>query len=295
MNNEKRRSDEVVTRPVYDDRLKPVEIFRTRYNLVQTCKKLARTGNKYILLIINCSLLIFNCCNKEDAWDILKTRGDHVVVERPVSAFRAITVKNGINVVLSQGDSYAATIEGWKNLMPKIRLSVVKNGELVIEDVNKCNFVRSRDNMSTVHLTFAGELDSIHFAGNGNFITKDTIVTSGLTVISFGSGSLDLKVKAQGVYFGTNNRNIASITISGQGVSAGITNWGYSPINLSGFKALYASVAQNGYGNVYVNASESVDVLFISGQGDVYYSGNPSSVTFAHKDKAKGKLYQIDN
>jgi len=249
------------------------------------------------LFIIHCLLFIVHCllvgCDKEDAWDILKTRGEHAVEERPVTAFRAITVRNGINVVLSQGDSYAASIEGWKNLMPKIRLTAKKNGELVIEDVNKCNFVRSRDNMSTVFLTFAGDFDSIHFEGNGNVITKDTIVISYLTVISFGSGSMDLKVKAQGVYVGTNHRNIASITISGQGVSAGITNWGYSPVNLSGFKALYASVAQNGYGNVYVNASESVDVVFYSGQGDVYYAGNPSSVTFEHKDKAKGKLYQM--
>jgi len=75
--------------------------------------------------------------------------------------------------------SNAATIEGWKNLMPKIRLSVVKNGELLIEDVNKCNFVRSRDKMSTVHLTFAGELDSVHFAGNGDIVTKDTGIQSG--------------------------------------------------------------------------------------------------------------------
>jgi len=244
------------------------------------------------LFIVHC---LFTGCDKEDAWDILKTRGEYVFEERAVTAFRAINVKNGINVVLSQGNNYAATIESWKNLMPKIRLSVVKNGELVIEDVNKCNFVRSRDNMTTVHLTFAGELDSIHFAGNGDFFTKDTIITSGLTIISFGSGCMDLKVKAHGVYIGTNHRNIASITISGQGVSAGITNWGYSPVNLSDFKALYAGVAQNGPGNVYVNASESVDVAFYQGVGDVYYKGNPLSVTVTRKDKAKGKLYQMKN
>ena len=256
-------------------------------------RKIDISGKLYLLLIIHCSLFIFNSCDKENAWDIIKTRGDHVVEERPVGAFRAITVKNGINVVLAQGDSYTATIEGWKNLMPKIRLSVVKNGELVIEDVNKCNFVRSRDNMSTVYLSFTGELDSIHFEGNGNFITKDTITISGLTVISFGSGCMDIKVKAQGVYVGANNRNIASITISGLGVSAGVTNWGYSPVNLSGFKVLYASVGQNGPGNVYVNASESLEVVFFQGVGDVYYKGNPASVKFEHKDKAKGKLYQM--
>jgi hypothetical protein len=56
---------------------------------------------------------------------------------------------------------------------------------------------------------------------------------------------------------------------------------------------MYAGVAQNGPGNVYINASESVDVVFYQGVGDVYYTGNPASVTFENKDKAKGKLYRI--
>ena len=256
-------------------------------------------GNKYLLFIVYCPLLIVYCliagCDKEDAWDFVKTRGEQVVEERRVTAFRAISVKNGINVVLTQGNSHAVSIEGWKNLMPKIRLTVEKNGELVIEDVNKFNFVRSRDNMSTVFLTFAGELDSIHFSGNGDIITKDTLATSGLTVISTGSGSIDMTVKTQSIYVGTNHKNVASITIRGQGVNVGITNWGYSPVNLSGFKALYVGVGQNGSGNTYINASESVDVVFYQGAGDVYYAGNPSSVTVAHKDKARGNIYKIEN
>ena len=250
---------------------------------------------KRLIVIPLILIFLFASCDKEDAWDFLKTRGDHTVEERTVCAFRAITVKNGINVVLNRSDSHAATIEGWKNLMPKIRLTVEKNGELVIEDVNKFNFVRSRDNMSTVYLMVTDNLDSIHFSGNGDIITKDTIVTSGLTVISTGSGSIDMKIKTQGIYIGTNHMNIASITIRGQGSGVGITNWGYSPVDLSGFKATYASVAQNGYGNVYVNASESVDVVFYSGAGDVYYLGNPVSVTSTRKDKAKGNLYKIED
>jgi len=256
-------------------------------------------GNKYLLFIVYCPLLIVYCliagCDKEDAWDFVKTRGEQVVEERRVTAFRAISVKNGINVVLAQGSSHAVSIEGWKNLMPKIRLTVEKNGELVIEDVNKFNFVRTRDNMSTVYLTVTNEFDSIHFSGNGDIITKDTVVTPELTVISTGSGSIDMKVIVQNIYIGTNHKNIASITIRGQGVSVGITNWGYSPVDLSGFKALYAGVAQNSSGNVYVNATESVDAVFYQGSGDVYYVGNPSSLTFTRKGKAKGNLYKIED
>ena len=240
-------------------------------------------------------ILLFAGCDKEDAWDFLKTRGGHVVEERAVTAFHAITVKNGINVVLTQGDNYTATIEGWKNLTPKIRLTVEKNGELVIEDVNRFNFVRTRDNMTTVRLMITGELDRIHFSGDGDIVTKDTLVTSGLTVLcEDASGSVDLKIKTQGIYIGTNHRNTASVTIWGQGYSVGITNWGYAPVDLSGFKASFADVHHHGPGNVYVNASESVSAV-IYGTGDVYYAGNPSSVTFTRKDKGKGNLYQTED
>ena len=261
--------------------------------------KININGNKRSLLIVNYSLLIIFCfiagCDKEDAWDLVKTRGEHVIEARAVSAFHTITVENGVNVVLTQGNSYAATIEGWKNLTPKIRLTVENNGELVIEDVNKYNFMRSRDNMTTVHLTIAGELNNINFSGDGDIITNDTIVTSGLTIITTGSGNIDMNVKAEGVYIGANHKNIASITIRGLGYSVGVTNWGYSPIDLSGFKASHAGIAQRGPGNTYVNASESVNAVFYSSVGDVHYAGNPSSVTFSREEKGKGNLYKIED
>ena len=245
------------------------------------------------LIIIQMILILFVAgCDKEDAWDIFKTRGKHVVETRTVSAFNAITVKNDINVTLTQGANYAATVEGWKNLMPKIRLTV-ENGELTLEDVNKFNFMRSRDNMSTVHLTIANELNDILFLGNGDIITTDTLVTSGLSIISFGSGNIDMTVKAQGIYIGTNHENVALIKIRGVSNDVGITNWGLSPIDLLELKTSYANIDQRGIGSSYINASESINVNFYSGAGNVYYIGNPS-VTFTREDKAKGNVYKIE-
>ena len=237
---------------------------------------------------------LFTGCDREDAWDVIKTRGEHVVEERTVSAFHTITIHNGIHVALTHGDSYAATVEGWKNLLPKIRLTVNNDGELIIDDVNSFNFVRNRDNMTTVRLTLAGELNLINFSGNGDIVAKDTILTSGISVISSGSGSVDLTVKTPSVYIGTNSRNIASVTVRGLGYSVGITNWGYAPVNASGFKASHVHVVQHGAGSSYIHASESVNVTLSSGTGDVYYTGNPTSITFNRMDKAKGNLHRMD-
>ena len=244
-----------------------------------------------LLIFLLMLILLISGCDKENAWDIVKTRGEHVVEQKVLPAFHAITVSNGINVTLSQGNDDAATIEGWKNLMPKIRLSVNEDGTLVIEDANQFNFVRNRDNMTTVHLTVTGELNRIHFSGNGYFVSKDTICTSGLTVLcEEASGSVDLKVKAQGVFLGTNHQNIASVIIRGRSSNIGITNWGNAPVDLSGLKASFADVHHHGPGNVYVNASESVSAV-IYGMGDVYYMGNPS-ITLTRK--GKGNMYRMN-
>ena len=244
---------------------------------------------RLLILLVMPGVLITGC-DRENAWDFVKTRGEPVVEYKTLPAFHSITVSNGINVALSQGNDHAATIEGWKNLMPKIRLSVDKDGVLVIEDANQFNFVRTRDNMTTVHLTVAGELNHIHFSGNGYFVSKDTIFTSGLTVLcEEASGSVDLKVKAQGVYIGTNHQNVASITIGGSCHNIGITNWGNAPVDLSGLLASFADIHHHGPGNVYINASESVSTV-IYGMGDVYYWGNPL-ITLTRK--GKGNMYRI--
>ena len=230
-------------------------------------------------------------CDSEDAWDILKTRGEAVILTKPLPAFHGVAVGNGFNITLSRGDNYAATIEGWKNLMPKIRMSVDKDGVLVIDDANRHNFVRSRDNMTTIHLVIAGELNYIDFSGNGYVVSNDTIITSGLTVLcKDASGSVELNLIADGLFLGTNHQNIASVTIGGWCHSVGMTNWGNAPVDLSALKASFADVHHHGPGNVYVNASESVTAV-IYGMGDVYYFGNPS-ITITRK--GKGNVYRVE-
>ena len=243
-----------------------------------------------LIILITLLLMLLTCCDREDAHDMFKTRGAAVVEHIALPVFNGIDILNGINVVLTQGDIYAATIEGWKNLMPKIHLSVDEDGVLMIEDRNTFNFVRSRDNMTTVYLTFGGELNTINFSGNGYIVSNDTISTGGLTVLSLNaSGNVDLKLKTEGLGIGTNQSNIASIIISGVSYSVSVTNWGYSPIDLSGLKAYNADVHHHGTGNVYINASESLSVV-LYGVGNVYYTGNPAIMLTR---KGKGNMFKL--
>ena len=247
-----------------------------------------RNSHKILLYIM--TFFFFTGCDKEDACDIFKTRGEQIVEHRSLPNFNTIKIGNGINVFITNGDDNSVKIEGWKNLMPKIILSVNEEGVLEVDDKNTFNFVRNRDNRTTLHLSVSGEINCIDFSGDGVVVSNDTIHTAGLTILSLkASGSVDLKVNAQWISIGTSHENVASITLSGFGESVGITHWGYNPVDLSGLGASHASIHHHGPANVYVNTSETLEVV-VYGVGNVYYRGNPK-ITLTRE--GKGNLYKF--
>jgi len=234
-------------------------------------------------------LIFVSACNKEDAWDIVKTRGERVVEQLDFPDFHGIMVHNSIDVVLSRGDRYSATVEGWKNLMPKIRFSV-EDGILIMEDTNSFDFVRNKDNRTTVYLCYAGELQNIQLSGNGDIVSRDIINASSLRLLCLdASGSVDLTIQTQKFSLGTNEKNVASVVVRGSSGSLGMTNWGYAPLNLLNLKVSHANIHHHGTGNVYVNVSESLTVILYS-IGDLYYMGSPA-LEFTRK--RKGNIFKM--
>ena len=238
-------------------------------------------------------LLLFitiTACDKETAWDAVKTRGDAEIVHVSLPTFHAVTVENRINLVLVQGDSYSARIEGWKNLNPKIKMTVDQDGMLFIDDTNGYNFVRSRDNRTTVFLSFPDEIHTLYFKGDGYIISNDTINLSHITVYSIGaSGSIDLKLKANSIYAGANQTSVTTYTIRGTTQSLGMGNWGFGPLDLSNLETSTADIHHRGTGNVYLNVSESLSAT-IYGAGNAYYKGDP---TINLTRIGKGNLFQM--
>lgn len=242
------------------------------------------------ILIYTAILLIAVSCDSDDGWDILKTRGDRKVETRTVDAFTRITVQNGINVVLEKSDKFEAVLDGWSNLLPKVKLTVNGNGMLTLEDENKFDFVRNPQNKTTVHLYYNGEINGITSHSDGVISHIDTLYTSGLTILSEdASGSIELTLKTTGVYIGTNNRNVADINLRGYTSSLGITNWGNAPIDAQNLEAEDCGIAHRGPGDFYVNVVKTLDVTMYS-VGNIYYKGSPS-ITLDRK--GKGNLYPL--
>ena len=242
------------------------------------------------LLIYIAAVFLFAACDSEDAWDMLKTRGEQKTEHREVANFTGITVYNGIDVVLEKADKSGAMLSGWSNLLPKVELAVDADGMLTIMDNNKFDIVRNPNNKTTIHLHYSGEINAITTHGDGTITNIDTLHTSSLGILSEdASGMIDLVVKSGSIGIGTNNRNVGDIRLSGSTPWLGITNWGNAPIHAEDLKVEGCSITHRGPGDFYLNVSDWMEVEIYS-IGDVYYRGNP---TLTVKRVGKGNIYPM--
>ncbi len=233
-------------------------------------------------------MLLLVSCDSEDAWDIVKTRGDRKTEVREVGAFTGITVYNGINVILEKADKSEAILDGWSNLLSKVELSLAANGMLTIKDSNKFDFVRNPDNKTTIRLYYNGEINNITSHNDGIISNVDTLYTSGLVILSEdASGSIELVVKTGSISIGTNNRNVGDISLKGISSYLGITNWGNAPIHAEELEVSTCDITHRGPGDFYVNVANILNVAIYS-VGDIYCKGNP---TITVDRKGKGNVY----
>src|SRR5688572_19597154 len=104
-------------------------------------------------------------CAKENAFDCVKSTGKIVTETRQLAAFNTIHVKDNLNVTLIPDSVYYAEVLCGENLQANVNTEI-KNGELYIENINKCNWVRSYKNPMEVKVHLP-KLHSIFHDGFG--------------------------------------------------------------------------------------------------------------------------------
>ena len=243
---------------------------------------------KWIAYII--WVCFFVGCNKEDARDIVKTRGAAKTEVRGLPHFNQLHIANGVNVILRHGESNSATLEGWTNLLPKVRLTVDATGILSISDDNRFNQIRDLSNKTTVYLSYRDEIDFIGFYGDGLLTSDGKVESSSLTILSEGaSGSIGLTLDVGSLYVGTNSKNTADLTFTGICYSVGITNWGFAPIDMRNMQAQHADITHRGTADLHVFVDQHLNAV-LYGIGNIYYKGNP---VLTVDRKGKGNVYKI--
>ena len=236
----------------------------------------------YIALI-----LLLAACQKFNPGDCFKNSGPVSEETREVSAFTYLHMNNNVDVLLTYNPTYSITVRAGKNVIPGIK-TTISGKTLTISNENTCNWVRSFEKPIEVHIS-TPRLDSIIYQASGNLIFTNQFVADSIKLdVLEGSGSINLWIKTAraryNLHYGT-----ADLTVRGVSHISYLYSSGYGPADLSELNTVFTYMTSNSTNNCYVKSSLKLEVK-INNVGDVYYFGNPSTVSL--EGNGTGKLYK---
>ncbi|MFP4555250.1 MAG: head GIN domain-containing protein [Bacteroidales bacterium] len=234
--------------------------------------------------------LLFTSCDKEDAWDIIKTSGPVVTEEREVSSFSEIEVTDRINIILVQDTVEKIILSGPKNLLAKV--STTNNySTLKIRDNNNFNWVRSFDNeiVATVHVK---SLKKIYYEGVGNITSNNKLVSDSLIIISQqSSGDINLSI-AVDYFYCYFNQSLVYMNLRGTANRAHLQISGTGFLDCETLQTINCSTQNQGSGDIIANCSNYFSGI-IEGSGNVLFTGNPNQTAFKYFGRGSGEFIEF--
>jgi len=239
----------------------------------------------YFKIILFISMVTLGwSCGKTPVCDCFDSAGKEASQVRVVPYFTQVTINDNINAYITIGYPEQLTIEGGGNLISNIGANV--SGEVLsLKNNNICNWLRSyKKSVINVYITMP-QLTNLTNSGYGTIQSQGVINVDSLMLITTNSpGDIDLTVNSKiivGQMFGT-----ADLTLTGQCQTYEMNYYGGTGFiynsNLAVSNYLYLS--SNSTGDSYINCASGGYLQVVTyGQGNVYYSGAPSTVQYASK------------
>jgi hypothetical protein len=238
-------------------------------------------------------LLIFaitnNSCKRENLCDCFKPHGETILETRTVAVFNSIHVYDKIDVYFTQDTSLKAPIiqvKTGKNLMSNIKTEVSGNS-LVIENKNKCNFVRGVHNEVTVYVS-APYVKYFEQDGVGNIFGTNTVVQDTIYMNILNSGDIHLNVDVAAVKGHTHGIGDHYLKGKTKGYFMNVQGQGF--VNALDLEAGYTYLYFQSNGEAHLQVSGQLDVE-IASTGNVYYKGGAPVVNA--KVTGSGKLFKL--
>lgn len=240
-----------------------------------------------ILLIV--SLV---CCKPENRKDCFKSYGKEVNVTRYLDNFEYIVLNDNIDYEVIQFPKPMAIITSGENLMSNIHTAVQSNS-LIVENKNKCNFVRGYNKKTKIKI-YTPFIRTLFHQGVGQVNVNSNFVQDTIFINGGNSGNVNLYGNYQVVqtsshgntnihFYGTTNELLTYL----KG-----TNYLYA--DNSTIKS-YANITTISIADVYLKLPSTASlVVNIFRDGNIYYNGNPFSILNKTEGNPKGKLIKND-
>jgi hypothetical protein len=238
---------------------------------------------KYLFFLF----IFLSACKKAENRACIKARGENASKQISLPSFDRLILKKGMRFLLVQDKENYLNIIGGKNLLNFISFNVLENGEIEIQNTNKCNFLRkySSDIMVEIHFK---SLKEIRFEGTEELSSKDTLNLLDFKFIVIDAcGTFNITLKA--------NYLEADIPYGyGNYILSGTVENAYLQIKSNGFcnteklKILNElSVNNESQGDMYINADQKILNGSIKWKGNIYYKGKLKGDELKYYDTGK--------
>ena len=236
---------------------------------------------KYGLFVLS-FLAFMVSCNKENAWDCVKTTGEDVELVRELTGVQALNIKDDFIIQLVQDSVEYVRLKGGKNVLPKVGTTVTE-GVLYIENNNHCNPVRSfkRNIVLEIHLT---NLKKIYTEGVGEISSADTLYFPALELEVYNAiGTVQLLLNNES-FSAKIHTGAVDLILAGKSANLYIYNAGLGYLFCKNLIVPYVHLNHNSTGDAEVHAGAALN-LENDGIGSVFYYGNPPVLTVSNPNK----------
>ncbi len=236
--------------------------------------------NIFILFVI---AFVVNSCKKDNLYDCFKPTGPIETRIREVSDFKNVIVNDKIELYLTQGPTFEVKLEAGKNLFMNIK-TTVNNGTLTIDNINKCNFVRSPKKKIIAYVTLP-YLRMVRNAGTGTIYFNNRFTQDSLEIRIANSGDVHFNVNVQSLQTSTHGNG----DLYGEGFVDYSTHY-TNGTNYLRFRDLYIKnlIDINSYtiGDCLINAPLLGTMrIQIWEKGNVRYKGTAGSIELIRHHK----------
>ncbi len=242
-------------------------------------------GKKLIVIL---TLFALSACKKPDERACFKNLGDTDSLVIPFAGnFDEFVLGGNIKYEFYQDSSYQIVVKGGKNVIPFIE-ATDQDTALVIQNKNRCNFLRDGNSKITVELHFP-EYKQLSGTPDDSVTFKDTISGSVLEIEFLGGAcsmvlNVDLNILKINLAFSAGDFYVGGQVAVKSDLVVKTNAYG----NATALVCPYYFLHNRSNADLHVNLEASSADIFIAGTGDIYYTGNPFSTIVS--DAADGEL-----
>lgn len=233
---------------------------------------------KNLIIIIIVGFVSFSSCKKGTFPDCFYATGDITTQSREIEKFSKIILRNNVNLILEKSNTNNIVVEAGTNLISNISTLVNENGVLEIKNDNNCNWIRSFDKPINVYLKYTN-IDTIEYQSIGDVTTKNALITDTLWLAAYeGAGEININVDVKtlhcALHYGT-----LDIIIKGKSGLSYVYSASFGLVNLIELESKFVYANNKSSNDVYLKANSHLGAT-IENIGNIYYAGNPKTVTF---------------